>query len=258
SRVRSGVHRAAGAGGPSSLTWVFVAAAAAAVLLLALLASSGSDETLRKPKAAPFVKKEEPREVPPPPLPPAPPPERKAPLPEAPPPVPPLPKPEKPAPPPVEIPAPAPETPKPAPVPPRPEPVPAPEPSTPRPTKAVVAGATLEGLKGDASVRTEKGKEPATEGQTLLPGQGLETGAGDAAAVLRFSDGTRLELAAESRIDQVTNGEGKRIVFDHGVLTADVKKQAPGQPLLVTTPHAEARVIGTKFTLTVKGDATRL
>lgn len=237
-------------------TWVLVgAAAAAAVILLAILASSMGDDVPKKTKPAPFVKKEEPREAPVPPPPPPPPtpvplPEKKT-TPPTPPPVVPPPSPPKPEP----VPAPPVEPPKPAPEP-KPEPAPKPEPPPPPPptTKAIVVVAVLEGLKGDVTVKSEKAKE----GQQIEPAQAVETGAGESAAVLRFGDGTKIELAAESRIDRMANGQGKKIDLDHGVLTADVKKQQAGQALIVLTPHAEARVLGTKFTLTVKGDATRL
>jgi ferric-dicitrate binding protein FerR (iron transport regulator) len=238
------------------MTWVLVGAAAAvAVIVLSMLASSMTEvETPKKPKPAPVVKREEPPSFPPSPSggtegkPPLPPPPSPAPLPHpepralpkdpVPQPLPEPPKPEKPAPPPQE-PTATPKTPEPAPPPPT--------------TKAIVAVATLEGVKGEVAVK----KEPARDGQTVEPGQSIETGAAGGVA-LRFSDGTRVEIGPDSRIDQVTNGKGKKIEFDHGMLSAEVKKQPAGEPLVVTTPHAEAKVLGTKFLLTVKSDSTRL
>jgi len=229
--------------GTSSATWILIAAGIAAAILLAVFASGSDPEPIRKPK--PIVKREEVREVPPPP----PPPPDPAPAPQ--------PKPiPKPVPPP-EPPKPLPETPKPAPQPtPEPE-TPKPVPETPKPeppkttTKVDVIVATLESFKGDVLVQGEKAKEGP-----LVAGVKVETGAGEAA--LKLVDGTKIDLAAETRVDKITNGEGKRIALDQGILTADVKKQPAGQPLVIVTPHAEARVLGTRFTLTVKGDATRL
>jgi ferric-dicitrate binding protein FerR (iron transport regulator) len=238
------VRRAVPVGGPSPTVWVLAAAGVAAAILIAVF-GSGPDEPAHKPKPTPLVKKEEPREVPllkpepkveippPPPIPPAPKPE-------------PIPEPPKPTP----KPEPPPDVPKPIPPPPAPPPTPEP----PKTTKAEVTVATLESLKGDVTIKGEKAKE----GQPIVAGSGIETGAGESAAVLKLPDGTKIDLAAETRVEKITNGDGKRLVLAQGILTADVRKQPAGQPFVVTTPHAEARVIGTKFTLTVKGDATRL
>jgi ferric-dicitrate binding protein FerR (iron transport regulator) len=239
------VQRPVTAGAPT--TWILVAAGIAAAILIAVL-MSGGEEPLRKPKPAPLVKKEEPREVLPPP--------KSEPMPEAPkpPPPPPRSKPEPKA-------EPLPEPPKPPPDPPKPEPKSEPEPPKPEPrpepprttTKVEVTVATLESFKGDATVQGEKAKE----GQAILAGLKIETGV-ESAAALKLADGTKIELAAETRVAQITNGDGKKIALDLGALTAEVKKQPAGQPLVITTPHAEARVLGTRFTLAVKGDTTRL
>jgi hypothetical protein len=125
-------------------------------------------------------------------------------------------------------------------------------------TKVEVAVAILESLKGEVLVKSDGMKSAAREGLSLLVGQGIETATGDATAVLRLTDGTRLELASDTRIDPILSREGKRVDLAQGILSADVKKQPPGQALVIATPHGEARVLGTKFTLTVRGDATRL
>jgi len=245
-RSRSLVREAA----PSTLVWALAAAGVAAAVLLAVL-STGPEEPPRKPKSAPLVKKTEPREAP----------QAPAPVPKPPEP----PREPRPAPAPVAAPEnprrdpPAPQQPQPASAPEAPPaPVPAPAPVVPQTTKAEVAVAVVDSVKGEAKLRTSKGPEAVKEGQSLLEGQGIEVGAGESSASLRLADGSRLELAAESRLDRITNGDGKRIALDLGVLTADIRKQAPGQPLIILTPQAEARVLGTRFTLTVKGDSTRL
>ena len=253
-RARTGTRRPLVASGPSATTGMLVAAGIAAAILVAVF-TLGSEEPGRKPKAPSVVKREEPREVPAPALPP-PLPEKKA-TPPALPTQPPVPKPEK-SPPLPEVPKTTPEPSKPE-SPPVPPPAPPPqEPAPPRATKAEVAIAVLEKLKGDVFVKIEGEKTAAREGLSLLAGQGIETATGDASAVLRLADGTRLDLASDTRIDPITSRDGKKFDLIQGVLSADVKKQPPGQALVVATPHAEARVLGTKFTLTVKGDATRL
>lgn len=120
------------------------------------------------------------------------------------------------------------------------------------------AVASLQGVKGDVQVRIDQKREPARDGQTILASQGVETGAGETSASLLFTDGTRVDLTPETRIDGLSIAEGKKIALAQGQVSVDAKKQPPGQPLLVTTPHAEVRVLGTKFTVVVKADGTRL
>jgi len=231
--------------GTSSATWILIAAGIAAAILFAVFASSPDPEPIRKPK--PLVKREDVRELPPPPPPPPEPPPTPKPAPK------PEPKPEPLPEPPKPVPKPEPRTEEPKPLPPPPPPPPpAPTPEPPKTTtKVEVIVATLESFKGDVLVQGEKAKEGP-----LVAGVKVETGAGE--ATLKLADGTKIDLAAETRVDRITNGDGKKIALDQGILTADVKKQPAGQPLVVVTPHAEARVLGTRFTLTVKGDATRL
>jgi len=225
---------------PRALVWVFAAAGAAAALLLAaaLTSAPASRPPEPRPIARPGLGPQEPipappRETPPPlPRPPLPEPPRETPR-ET-----PKPEPERPGgppPPPVAAP-PAPS-----------QPVPAPPPPPPAPPPTVTAVANVERAKGDVSVR---------EGQDLLPGQGIRTGAGEAA--VRFPDRTLVELGAETKVGRVSNGNGKRISLDLGTLAAEVPRQPAGQALVFETPHAEARVLGTRLTLIVTATSTRL
>ena len=50
----------------------------------------------------------------------------------------------------------------------------------------------------------------------------------------------------------------KTIALASGRLSAEVAKQPPGRRLTVRTPHAEALVVGTRFTLVVEAAGTRL
>jgi hypothetical protein len=53
-------------------------------------------------------------------------------------------------------------------------------------------------------------------------------------------------------------GAGKAALLVRGRLRANVAPQPPGSPAVITTPHAEATVLGTRFTLAVEARATRL
>jgi len=237
--------------GPST-PWAAIAFAAAALLFVLLVAgalSSGSDTPSRPPQQVVRPPRPVPAEIPeaapprpePPPRidPPKPPPGKVDPTPEF-----VVPKPEP-------RPEPRPEpTPEPSP---KPEPVAPPPPPAPKVTEAVVVVARLERVKGQVQAEST----PAKEGQALSAGQGVQTLGAESSVQLRM-DTTVIEVAGETKIGGITNGTGKTIALDAGAVTAQVSKQPPGQPLVFVTPHAEARVLGTKLTLAVSATETRL
>src|SRR6185436_1575373 len=51
---------------------------------------------------------------------------------------------------------------------------------------------------------------------------------------------------------------GKRVSLKQGVLAAQVARQPAGEPMIFTTASAEARVLGTRLTLSVTPGSTRL
>jgi ferric-dicitrate binding protein FerR (iron transport regulator) len=214
-RVRARVRRSARRGTRSPAgPWGWIAAGAAAAVLLAFLAASGRREP--SPKGAPPMVRETPEVVEPPPPPP------------------PAPKPEPiPAPPP---PPPAPEPRPEPPPPPKPDPVPVPGPApAPPPAPTVTAIARVEPAKGEAF--------PITG-----PGQTVE-----GEAVIRFPDGTRIETAAGALLRDFTEGpRGRSVFLAQGSLSAEVPPQPADRPFTVTTPLAEARVLGTSFRLSVE------
>ncbi len=174
---------------------------------------------------------------------------------------PPLPEPPAPAPvkDPEKGPAPAPriEAPPPAPIPATPAtPEMPPAPPAPRETVAVPreeAGAELERVRGEVTVDSSG----ASAGHRLRAGQEVKTGR-DGAAAFRYEDGTRIELGAESVLGFPEAGPGKALRLARGRLSADVARQPAGLPMILTPPQAEARVLGTRLTLAVTKDATRL
>jgi ferric-dicitrate binding protein FerR (iron transport regulator) len=156
--------------------------------------------------------------------------------------------PEPPAPVPPEV----PEAPKPAPE--KKEPVPTPPPP-PEPSKAAPGPEKKDPPPPPPPPATKaavatilKAERPNGEVSELPAGASLE-----GAAKLTYLDGTRMELdGAVSELQEAP----KILRLSRGTLTADVVRQA--QPMLIRTPHAEARVLGTSFKLTVEADATRL
>jgi WD40 repeat protein len=128
--------------------------------------------------------------------------------------------------------------------------------------------ARLDRVQGEVYVVTSKpeGKTLAHSGDDLFSGQGLITGNKGSMAVVIFSDDTRLQLNANTQVDRMSEGAaapgdanaGKSIFLAKGSLSATVKKQPEGQPMVLTAPGSEVVVLGTKFTLAAEPEATSL
>src|SRR5262249_12639513 len=76
-----------------------------------------------------------------------------------------------------------------------------------------------------------------------------------------YPDGTRLELAPNSTLRFPADGAlraGKRLFLTGGFVTADVAPQAEGQPLVLTTPHAEITAAVTRFSVQSGPSSTSL
>ncbi|MBA2482262.1 MAG: FecR domain-containing protein [Planctomycetes bacterium] len=93
---------------------------------------------------------------------------------------------------------------------------------------------------------------------TLAVGDSLSAPA-DSAAIIGFSDGTRLALGPGSSLILSTCTATQRdIELTAGTLTAAVAHLSEGDRLCVRTVQAEARVIGTRFAVHADGERTRL
>lgn len=90
-----------------------------------------------------------------------------------------------------------------------------------------------------------------------LPAGTLETLGETASAQLRFADGTIISLTGESELS-FSEEDQKLLVLRKGSLSAQVRPQPRGHPLIVRTPSAEAEVIGTTFSLSARPDDTLL
>ena len=69
---------------------------------------------------------------------------------------------------------------------------------------------------------------------------------------------TSFELAPATELKVVSAAPEKRFELHGGELQATVARQAPFRPLLIRTPQAEVRVIGTQFMLRVTTNSTRV
>jgi len=119
----------------------------------------------------------------------------------------------------------------------------------------------LRGAAPRQSLPVSKGADLWWEDTLEVPAKG--------AAVVRYPDGSRVEAGPESDFDLSTHtgdstdlnqmaGAGKKIRVRAGVVTVDATRQPEGLPLLLVTPQAEVRVLGTRFALVVEETGTRV
>lgn len=127
-------------------------------------------------------------------------------------------------------------------------------PDRPDPIEPAIV-ARLAELHGDVKVQFAAGEGvSAVAGQALVAGQTILIGGEESFAIVQYLDSTSLELHADTA---VTLSDG-RIALARGLLRAKVARQPKGTPLVVTTPHAEIRVLGTKLTAAIAPQATRV
>jgi hypothetical protein len=135
----------------------------------------------------------------------------------------------------------------------KPQPSPA-APATQSQVTTQAALAKVEEVSGDAFLVTKDGKSPVTAGTNLLAGQGLQTGGGASRIVLRFQDKTRLDLGPDTLLAELKTDSGMRLSLIQGTVRAVVSKQPKGEPMIFTTPHGQAKVVGTTLRLVVDPD----
>jgi hypothetical protein len=117
--------------------------------------------------------------------------------------------------------------------------------------------ATLESVTGEADLVRNGRRAPSTPGGALRAGDILATGP-DAAAVVRYADGTVATLGGSSALRVDVDAPGKRLRLLHGAVACAVTPQPADAPLVLATPEARATVAGTRLTLASRGGATAL
>lgn len=113
---------------------------------------------------------------------------------------------------------------------------------------------------GDVRVKTASGSS-----RNMAVGESPQVGdtlfvEDDDEVVLRYRDGTEIELDGTSRLMVGQSAQsGKQLELRSGTLQADVAAQAADRPLLIITPHARVLVLGTRFELATDSETgTRL
>ncbi len=178
----------------------------------------------------------------------------------------PTPTPERPTSTPIKTPTATPKpspTPAPKPTAPLPTPAPIPTPSDPRPSgsnphhvkpRSEGRGPRVLSVAGRVRVVEEGAPDRALVVGVLVSAEQTLVAEPGARATIAYSDSTTLTLArgAVVRLEP----SPKRVFLEGGVLVAEVAKQ--DRDMVVETPHAEIRVLGTRFVLDAKESSTRV
>jgi ferric-dicitrate binding protein FerR (iron transport regulator) len=99
---------------------------------------------------------------------------------------------------------------------------------------------------------------PVSKGMRLQPGDVLRVPANGTAAITYTPEKTRFEIYEGTELELGTWRHGKRFALKAGKVDVVAARQRPFRPMVLVTPQAEARVIGTKFTLLTSAQSTRL
>jgi ferric-dicitrate binding protein FerR (iron transport regulator) len=131
--------------------------------------------------------------------------------------------------------------------------------SSPIPGSQILVGLPTIAHSHGATIRHDGGPERTLAADDRLDsGDQIRTGE-DGSCELGYRDeATRIELSPSTEMTILDPGPGKHFQLSRGGMTARVAPQPDGHPLLVSTPQATVRVIGTRFMLTVVADITRL
>jgi ferric-dicitrate binding protein FerR (iron transport regulator) len=125
------------------------------------------------------------------------------------------------------------------------------EPALTDPARPETSFARIERLQGDVVVLHGGSRRIAKAGMDLGWGQGLETSALGGGAVLKYADGTRVELGSRTVVWDASdkpgarNSEGlKRLRVMTGSVTAEPAERPDGRVFVLSSSHAEAKCPG--------------
>jgi hypothetical protein len=96
------------------------------------------------------------------------------------------------------------------------------------------------------------------DGFQLRTGDLLQTPSNGTAVVQYLGEPTRLDLAAGTRLRFQKSRHGKSLGLEAGEISVAAGHQATNAPMMLVTPQAEARVVGTRFTLSARRFSTWL
>ena len=118
--------------------------------------------------------------------------------------------------------------------------------------------ATIEGNAAGATVVRGGKVLTAKTGFALRAGDRIKTSADNSALLRYLTEPTQIKLQPGTQLKLDQDLAGKRLELLVGTITAKVAPQPTSHPMLISTPQAEAKVIGTEFLLTVDASSTHL
>ncbi|MBN1675754.1 MAG: FecR domain-containing protein [Kiritimatiellae bacterium] len=120
--------------------------------------------------------------------------------------------------------------------------------------------AAVQQLAGRATVQRGKARLPLRAGQALYWDDRIVTEPANSAVLVSWDDGKTLELGPETAVEFRARpaAEARQIHVSAGIVTADVPDSSDARQWVWTSPHAEVRVVGTRFVVEVRPAATRV
>jgi hypothetical protein len=99
---------------------------------------------------------------------------------------------------------------------------------------------------------------PASTGMSLKPGDVLRVPLNGTAAITYTPEKTRFKIYKGTELELSSWRQGKRFALKVGKVDVVAARQRPFRPMVLVTPQAVARVLGTELTLLVDAETTRL
>lgn len=121
------------------------------------------------------------------------------------------------------------------------------------PRMSVQIGASIASIHGSAWVVRGRQRAALSEQHNFREGDRIVTESGSLME-LRTRDGSTITLQGGTDLE-IREG---RFELRQGAIRADIAHQPEGKPLVFSTPHAEAAILGTSFDLTAEGGETRI
>jgi len=119
--------------------------------------------------------------------------------------------------------------------------------ATHTPVPQVVA--TVTHWQGEPVIQRGTQKFIASAGLNLLAGDVVSTQADELLVCQFVADATRVDVHESSSLTFAIAPNSKRLVLDTGKFSANVAPQPANAPILVITPDAETRVLGTRLSV---------
>jgi len=116
--------------------------------------------------------------------------------------------------------------------------------------------ASVAGIDGAATLVRGGSSTPVAAGTSVAPGDQISTGPASA-VTLRYPDRSTLRVSGPARVAFVSKPR-KCVRLEQGNVHAAIAPQPRHSPMTLVTPHANVTVVGTRFTLSVDTNATRL